>query len=63
MTRLLVGTTNPAKFAEVYEALQDDSMEILGLKDFPHIQIIEESGETFSAKKYQGTQTKNFRIA
>ncbi len=47
MKRLLIGTTNPAKFEEVKVALQEDGLQILGLKDFPDIKKVEETGETF----------------
>lgn len=47
MPRLLVGTTNPAKFSEVCEILRDENLEILGLKDFPDIRTVWEDGDTF----------------
>ena len=47
MKRLLIGTTNPAKLEEVREVLTGDNLAILSLRDFPDIQKVEESGETF----------------
>ena len=47
MKRLLIGTTNPAKLEEAKTVLNGNGFEILGLKEFPHIEKIEESGETF----------------
>lgn len=45
--KLLVATTNPAKFAEAREALQDSAIEIIGLANFPGITSVPETGETF----------------
>lgn len=47
MKKLLIATTNPSKFREASEALTDDDLEILGLKDFPDIKAVPETGDTF----------------
>lgn len=47
MARLLISTTNPAKFEEAVSALTEPGLEILGLKDFPSIATVEEVGKTF----------------
>lgn len=60
MPHLLVATTNPSKFEESSLVLKTDGLEIFGLKDFPNIRQIEETGETFKqnailkAKGYYG---------
>ncbi|OHA09280.1 MAG: hypothetical protein A3B37_03885 [Candidatus Sungbacteria bacterium RIFCSPLOWO2_01_FULL_59_16] len=45
--KLLFATTNAAKFREACDALGDTRMEILGLRDFPHVSSVPETGETF----------------
>ncbi|QQG45208.1 MAG: non-canonical purine NTP pyrophosphatase [Candidatus Sungiibacteriota bacterium] len=45
--RIVVATTNPAKFKEAKEVLQGEDLEILSLGDFPNINPVEESGDTF----------------
>ncbi|OHA09532.1 MAG: hypothetical protein A3A44_01975 [Candidatus Sungbacteria bacterium RIFCSPLOWO2_01_FULL_60_25] len=45
--KLLVATTNAAKFREARDALGDARIEILGLQDFPHVSAVPETGETF----------------
>jgi XTP/dITP diphosphohydrolase len=47
MTELLIATTNPAKFDEAARELEQEGLEILGLKDFPDIRHVEETGKTF----------------
>ena len=47
MKRLLFGTTNAAKLNEVRQVMQEDGIEILGLKDIADTQPVEETGETF----------------
>ncbi len=47
MKQLLFGTTNQAKLAEVRGVLQADGIEVLGLRDIPDIQQVEETGEDF----------------
>lgn len=47
MKSLLIATTNSAKFEEASSVLQFSELDILGLKDFPGIIPVEETGETF----------------
>ena len=47
MAKLLFGTTNQAKLAEVCGVLQADGIEVLGLCDIPDIQQVEETGKDF----------------
>ena len=47
MKSLLIATTNPAKFEEASAILQSLELTLLGLKDFPGIVPVEETGETF----------------
>lgn len=47
MASLLIATTNPAKFEEASFVLRSSGLTILGLKDFPHIISVEETGITF----------------
>lgn len=47
MVKLLIATTNSAKFGEAEAALRQEGLEIMGLHDFPHIVPVEETGETF----------------
>ncbi len=47
MAKLLFGTTNQAKLAEVCGVLQADGIEVLGLRDIPDIQQVEETGKDF----------------
>lgn len=47
MKKLLIATTNPSKFLEAEEVLKDDNLVILGLKDFPEIKLVPETGSTF----------------
>ena len=47
MKSLLIATTNPAKFEEAKAALSSENLAILGLKDFPGIVTVEETGATF----------------
>lgn len=45
--KLLVATTNEAKFREARDALGDTRIDILGLQNFPHVVPVSETGETF----------------
>lgn len=45
--KLLIATTNPGKFEEAVSVLAESGLEIVGLKDFPNIQQVPETGETF----------------
>jgi len=45
--RLLIATTNPAKFAEARDVLEQSGFECVGLKDFPGVKPIAETGDTF----------------
>lgn len=47
MVKLLIATTNPAKFNEIKGGLRDISAEIVSLLDFREAQFIEETGHTF----------------
>ena len=47
MTKLLIATTNQAKFEEAKAVLEDSDIKILGLKDFPGIKPIPETGDSF----------------
>ena len=47
MRKLLIATTNPSKFNEAKGVFEEDGLEILGLKDFPQIKQVPETGETF----------------
>lgn len=47
MKSLLIATTNPAKFEETSSILQDPDLKILGLKDFPNVKPVPETGDTF----------------
>ena len=47
MTKLLIATTNPAKFEETKAVLKDSDVKLLGLKDFPGIKPIPETGDSF----------------
>lgn len=47
MKYLLVGTTNPGKFAEAENVLCGEGIAILGLKGFPDIKNAQETGDTF----------------
>src|SRR3989344_1437106 len=47
MRKLLIATTNPSIFNEAKGVFEEDGLEILGLKDFPQIKQIPETGETF----------------
>ena len=47
MHRLLIATTNPAKFKEASAILANEGIELLGLKDFPGIAPAPETGTTF----------------
>ena len=47
MHRLLIATTNPAKLEEAQTVLRSESIALLGLKDFPDIEIVPETGATF----------------
>lgn len=44
---LLIGTTNPAKLAEVRAVLVGEYLGVLSLKDFPDIRKVDETGSTF----------------
>ena len=48
MPRLLFATSNAHKAEEVSSMLGED-WEVLNLRDFPHLPVPEETGETFSA--------------
>ena len=45
--RLLIATTNPAKFAEARDVLESSGFECVGLKDFSGIKSVPETGDTF----------------
>lgn len=45
--RLLIATTNPAKFAETRGVLESSGFECVGLKDFSGIVSVPETGDTF----------------
>lgn len=45
--KLCIATTNPAKFEEARLALQGGNFEVFGLRDFPGIVTVEETGATF----------------
>lgn len=45
--KLCIATTNPAKFEEARLALQEGHFEVFGLRDFPGIATVEETGATF----------------
>lgn len=47
MRQLLFATTNPGKLREAKTFLEKEDIAVLGLKDFPHIMLVEEAGETF----------------
>lgn len=47
MKQVLVATTNPSKFREAASILKQEDLEILGLKDFPDVQKVEETGDSF----------------
>lgn len=47
MKKILIATTNPSKFLEAKSVLSDTDLEILNLKDFPNIEHVEETGDTF----------------
>lgn len=47
MSHLLIATTNPAKFEEAEAVLRDLGIEIFGLRDFPNVLPVDESGATF----------------
>jgi XTP/dITP diphosphohydrolase len=47
MKKLLIATTNPAKFGEMQSAFEENGIKILGLRDFPEIKIVEETGHNF----------------
>ncbi len=47
MLKLLIGTTNPGKFEEARSILGDSEIQIFGLRDFPEIKPVSETGETF----------------
>ncbi|MBI2022855.1 hypothetical protein HYS97_03350 [Candidatus Daviesbacteria bacterium] len=47
VTKLLIGSTNPAKIEE-WTKFFKDTFEILHLKNFPNIDDLEETGETFA---------------
>ncbi len=48
--KLVLATRNPGKIVEFRRILEDlhpRSIELVGLEDFPHLQDVEETGETF----------------
>jgi len=47
MKTLLIATTNPGKFEEADFVLRSSGLNILGLKDFPRVVPVEETGATF----------------
>lgn len=47
MHRLLIATTNLAKFEEAQALLRDEAITILGLADFSAIEVVDEAGATF----------------
>jgi len=46
-TRLLLATTNTKKLKELQELLVDLPAQCLSLRDFPDVNIVEETGRTF----------------
>jgi XTP/dITP diphosphohydrolase len=49
-TRLVLATRNPGKIVEfrrILEELHSGSIDLVGLEKFPHLQDVEETGETF----------------
>ena len=46
-TKLLLATTNAKKLNELQELLRDLPVECLGLRDFPDVKEVEETGRTF----------------
>lgn len=46
MKKLLIATTNPAKFEEARVIFAQDDVFILGLKDFPNVKPVAETGAT-----------------
>lgn len=46
--QILLATTNQGKVKELEEMLNEESIRILSLKDFPELQDIEENGTTFA---------------
>lgn len=47
MKQLLIATTNPSKFEEAVRELESEGLEILDLKSFIGLEMVEETGETF----------------
>lgn len=47
MKSLIIATTNPAKFEEASTILKEADLKILGLKDFPDVKPVPETGNTF----------------
>ncbi len=48
MKKLLVGTTNPGKIAEIEEMLAGVNVSVVSLGDFPSLKEVEETGDTFA---------------
>lgn len=47
--KLVIATSNKGKLSEFEKLLKPLNIEVLSLKDFPHLGEIEENGETFAA--------------
>jgi XTP/dITP diphosphohydrolase len=47
MVRLVIATTNPGKLREIRRILAPLSVDLLSLRDFPHVPEPEEAGSTF----------------
>ncbi len=52
MRKLLIATTNPAKFRELSTYLADLNLELLSLKDMPNVQPVAETGKTFEENAF-----------
>lgn len=57
MKTILIGTRNPAKFKEIKAIIGKTPVRLIGLKDFPNLPIIEETG-----KSYQENALKKARL-
>ena len=57
MTKLLVATTNPGKFAEVQTYLRQLPLEIISLQSFDNYPVVEEDGATFEENALKKART------
>ena len=46
--QLLIATSNAGKLRELRSVLADSQLELLGLREFPNIESVEETGSTFA---------------